>query len=357
MVFLYVPGAAGSNAGSSLHLKTLTDASVTWNGKPLPPRTLSSRWRRVPWLRRLSGMTLNPSTADAGVGSFISSLRVTPASRSAWPGEEVDAAILGICGPRWPASSAKLNRISCFSRTCPATSPSDSTRSPGALKAWATRLRLASSRRRKWARATSGSGCSSSAWPTATAGDGQSSRNLTSGRSDPNSQHHSGTTLTDAAILWPTASARDWKDGHASPKTHARNSRPLNEVAVLWATPTTSDQNIFGATTDERIRANGTSLNDQAMTFPSSLPAPPTSTDGEKSCPSTPGSPRLNPAMVCWLMGWPPIGPGGSACSGTAWSRYRRLMRSALSGLLCGPESGSWSSGNRSCSDRESPAN
>jgi DNA (cytosine-5)-methyltransferase 1 len=39
-------------------------------------------------------------------------------------------------------------------------------------------------------------------------------------------------TLTGAAKLWPTATARDWRSGKASSETHARNSRPLNEVAA-----------------------------------------------------------------------------------------------------------------------------
>lgn len=46
-------------------------------------------------------------------------------------------------------------------------------------------------------------------WPTACAADSKSARNATSGRSDPESAHHSGVTLTDAIRLWPTAQAHD----------------------------------------------------------------------------------------------------------------------------------------------------
>src|SRR5690606_25496761 len=46
-------------------------------------------------------------------------------------------------------------------------------------------------------------------WPTATVNDSRGGRNMTSGRSNPNSQHHDGMTLCDAATLagWPTPMA------------------------------------------------------------------------------------------------------------------------------------------------------
>lgn len=44
------------------------------------------------------------------------------------------------------------------------------------------------------------------------------------------SGRHSGTTLTDAVVRFPTPTARDWKSGKASAATHARNARPLSEV-------------------------------------------------------------------------------------------------------------------------------
>jgi hypothetical protein len=41
--------------------------------------------------------------------------------------------------------------------------------------------------------------------PTPVATDANGARNETSGRSDPNSKHHSGTTLTDAVVMLPSA--------------------------------------------------------------------------------------------------------------------------------------------------------
>lgn len=51
-----------------------------------------------------------------------------------------------------------------------------------------------------------------SSWPTTTVNDSRSGRNATANRSNPNSQHHEGTTLVDAAG-WATTTTRDWKDG------------------------------------------------------------------------------------------------------------------------------------------------
>lgn len=78
--------------------------------------------------------------------------------------------------------------------------------------------------------------------PTPTAGDAKAAANRTAGRSNPNSSHHDGVTLTDAvrmlptprtsdgqrggitvmedrtsARLLPTPTARDWKDGEPCP--------------------------------------------------------------------------------------------------------------------------------------------
>jgi hypothetical protein len=40
--------------------------------------------------------------------------------------------------------------------------------------------------------------------PTPTVGDSKSARNATAGRTNPESNHHSGVTLTDYVTLWPT---------------------------------------------------------------------------------------------------------------------------------------------------------
>lgn len=79
-------------------------------------------------------------------------------------------------------------------------------------------------------------------FPTATATDAKGSRNETSGRTNPDSKHHSGRTLNDVVRLWPSASAsaRDYKD--TSEGRYGRGQLPeaVREQALL-PTPVAND--------------------------------------------------------------------------------------------------------------------
>ena len=79
MCWLYVPGSEASNSASDLPDPTRA-ASLTWRGKPMPPRLSLRAWRMGHSIRLLSGLTLPPSTLDRGVAAFIASLPATPAS-------------------------------------------------------------------------------------------------------------------------------------------------------------------------------------------------------------------------------------------------------------------------------------
>jgi hypothetical protein len=84
MSWLYVP----ESAGSSSELRSSSprpDAWLMWKGKPFQPRSLSAAWKKEPWIRRLSGLTCEPSTLDRGVASWIASLRASRANPSAGP--------------------------------------------------------------------------------------------------------------------------------------------------------------------------------------------------------------------------------------------------------------------------------
>lgn len=48
--------------------------------------------------------------------------------------------------------------------------------------------------------------------PTPVAGDAKVTRNATANRSNPDSKHHAGTTLTDYVEMFPTPTSRGWKD-------------------------------------------------------------------------------------------------------------------------------------------------
>lgn len=59
--------------------------SATWSGKLTQPRFWSRAWKKAPWTQRLSGPTCSPSTLDAGVDAWISSLRDSRAKTSVSP--------------------------------------------------------------------------------------------------------------------------------------------------------------------------------------------------------------------------------------------------------------------------------
>ena len=144
-------------------------------------------------------------------------------------------------------------------------------------------------------------------WPTATAGDATSARNATSGRSNPNSMHHAGTTLTDAVVPpraragnWPTPSAAVRNDSESVETFHARRillkekhhngngaGEPL-EIAAKRAWPTPS-------------------ANEDAAGTPDS--GGPHGLDGGADARAMLGSDKpvgaLNPDWVEALMGWP----------------------------------------------------
>ena len=85
--------------------------------------------------------------------------------------------------------------------------------------------------RQTWVRRTDGN--ESGLLPTPTMGDSKSACNATATRHNPESKHHAGTTLTDAARTWPTPTSRDWKDGSYCPNV------PVNSLLgrAVWPTP------------------------------------------------------------------------------------------------------------------------
>ncbi len=76
----------------------------------MQPRAWSAAWRKGGWIRRLSGTTCSPSTAQRGVEQWIASLRGSPANPGA--GQETASAptTSGGSGRRSPASVTRRYR-------------------------------------------------------------------------------------------------------------------------------------------------------------------------------------------------------------------------------------------------------
>ncbi|SET74433.1 hypothetical protein SAMN04488119_108147 [Oceanicella actignis] len=265
--------------------------------------------RGRPWIARLSGTTLEPSTAARGAARWTSSQRAIRASRFPLQASGVGRTTRATSGRMSPASSARSSRPSCSSRMSPIISASAFPKSPEDWSTWATALRRASSRRRKSVRPTSVSCCSSS--PTEKAANWPTPRACSGTRS-------SGGNRTELLRLWPTPMA---SDGH-KPSAGKRKAADLTGVSRMWMTPTARDHK-DGATSLANTPVNGL-LGRQVLATPMA---------GGRSC-DTPRT--LNPLFVEALMGWP-TGWTGFGYVATEWSRWSRRMRCELWQLNCWP--------------------
>lgn len=314
MVWLYVPGLAGSKEESSLHSEAVTNAFATSRGRFLQPRAWRAKWKRDCYTRHLSGMTCDLLTAQRGVDEFKSLLPVFHASRAQSPARDSEPQTSDGCGATSSESSARSNRGGSSSKTSPVCSLRQG-QGWGNLTA-ATLFEAARWERflgdwPRWGSLRNGAvfrrapldlrrgGCGGSVWPTALTADSVSARNRTSGRKE-GSQHHDGVTLTDAIQLWATPTAHERTH---EPRAVDHGEQLANQVS-LWATPTTSDHKQDATSQEEPVNAL---LGRQA----------PRMTEGGKwFLPLTPNSPlrfRLSPRFVAWLQGipWSWITPDG----------------------------------------------
>jgi hypothetical protein len=131
-------------------------------------------------------------------------------------------------------------------------------------------------------------------WPTATAGDSKNAANRTATRHNPNSKHHSGTTLVDAVRMWPTPTVDD-----ANNVTRASGQfQSLTRAIKMFPTPTAQDAKNNGA--QSQMLRNTKPLNAEI-------------------------GGALNPMWVEWLMGWP---IGWADCAVSATDKFQRWLRS-----------------------------
>jgi hypothetical protein len=166
-------------------------------------------------------------------------------------------------------------------------------------------------------RRTSGPGCTG--WPSPTVGDSANAANATATRHNPDSSHHSGTTLVDAALTaqasWATPASRDYKGGSSMPPSKEDGiGLYLDQMALLTAS---------GPTPSGSPAATGRPGPPDAGFIPSSWPTPMRPNEdagnsdysrkvelamGLRESVNSGGKSKgqLNPALSRWLMGLPP---------------------------------------------------
>lgn len=139
------------------------------------------------------------------------------------------------------------------------------------------------------------------AWPTPTETDSSSSR-----RHGYMITGHPGTTLTDAADLatWATPAARDYRHPNDKPLSErgggAKGEQLPNQAAHLYPQSTWRSPNLVDARGGTRRGQGQAQLCHQVA----DATAPSGPTPNGSSAPTVKRG-GLNPAFVCWLMGYP----------------------------------------------------
>ena len=280
MSWLYVPGMEGSASPSDSQGST-PELFVTLSGKPTQRPYSWRGWKTRPWIGRLSGTISQPLTAQRGADEWISSLPVSPVSRS--QRQDSNAVLTMTAGSGLPShgSSMMWDRVSSSWRTSPDLFGRVSlTSSPILPPSGSMRSGVVSPRPRLAPRIGAiGSGL----WPTATASDGEGNGFRSGDRSaEPK--------LAGAAKQRPTPTARD---GKGKPGENAQFQN-LTTSASTWPTPTATEAK-RGDCPSQRAR------NTPGLAIEASRHDPAIMTDGDGG--SKPAG--LNPCFVETLMGLP----------------------------------------------------
>lgn len=238
------PAARASIEPGDWRSQVLSQA-CTWRGKPSPPHAWSRRCAKASWLQLLYGAMCTPSQAAAYADAWMGSSAVSPASRIASLASGSAATIPETFGSRPGAPWCSPEPGSSASRTSTASSrAAGQSASVESFTAWVSRLRQASSSRRRLARLKNASGSSVSesttplshgAWPTATA-------NMVTGAGTEG--RDGGLNLQTAALMWATPRATpratDGEKGGPNQSFTDGGGMPLMAQVAKWSTPRVS---------------------------------------------------------------------------------------------------------------------
>jgi len=373
-MWIYVPRGScpsapesGSSIPASAWRSRLLASSAALSTKHTPPTSWLRAWKMKPWMKLLFGRISEPSTAVSGVASWMESLAATPASPSVTPGSASERRTLGTYGQKSIDFSGKSPLGGASLRMSADTSTTDSQSYTKSFEHLVSELKLDYSARRKSARATKER--DSSFWPTvrtrSTLGDTGSARRREEGENPglndmaknwptPNTapeslqlgsnQKSSPPSLGAAATLWPTP--RTITGGAESAERKQQLGRETSGGGDLQAAvenwPTPNQRDYKGC--DLKTRHGGASLPHFVETgervHSQSLPqVQVTSVSGgelSRTDLSTALRQRLNPAFVCWLMGWPWwwTNPGEISSARSAMESYLSRLRMLLASLL-----------------------
>jgi hypothetical protein len=247
MTWVCIPSTAWSSAlasapsdSESPELSPDTAPSLLRRSKPLRWPFSSRDRKTAPYLNSLSGTISRPSTAARGVESWISSLRATRASHSAWPASDSERTTLATCGHTLPASWEMCGLPWCSSKTSQLTLDLGLSKSGKTYSDWATDFNRSCSAPAISALLTNENGSSSSrgtessTWTTPRAGE----------TSDRASRRGHFSSLSAEVSTWPTPNVPNGGRVNSAADVAARGSTDrgkrqidLGSVVRQWATP------------------------------------------------------------------------------------------------------------------------
>ena len=234
----------------------MSEKSLMWRSKPSQSRTWCQRWKRVKYMKLLSGRILKPSHSSSFVDTLLSCQPDSPVSRLVLPEDETQQKIQDIYTHISPKESPYASQITLFSKTSKESSavkqPMENRYSNMSSETWekeVTVQRGEYSARLKQVRHINEK--ESLSWPTATQGypEGGSQKDriemTNSGfklrkKNKPDITY--GAKLRDAVEYhedknWPTPTSTE-KSG-TNPKTG--KGEGLSKKVKNWATPNTMD--------------------------------------------------------------------------------------------------------------------
>lgn len=391
-MWLYIPSnsaqasacSAKASEPHSSYLASDIEPFATWNVKPLLPRSLSRLWKQEPLIRRLSGLTSPPSTAQHGADQWIASLRASRvktcqlqvgalgsmARARASSSTSSTSPPLAVCSTSfWRTSQASLLPPPPLWTKKKASSKKE--RPPESWENWpiAGGMRSGSLfQRPTWVApmdALDGS-ASHGAWPTPNTAPDAPNMSTNRGNGQHRARNSEQCLGEMARAHWATPNAHDGRRPGAD--LRSTQGANLSRDAALWATPTTMAAKGVGyqrqtdgtntpilsgqaehwptpASRDFRTPNSQESQESRNHTGGEQLPnfvehhfSHPDQATPDGATSSPPGKTsrrRLNPAFGCWLMGWPIwlTNPGLTSCAKLEMALYRHRLGQHLSNL------------------------
>ena len=267
-MWLHVPSTSYPSAPASEcttldseQLSTLA-RSATSSGKPSPPRSWSALWKRNAWMRRLSGLTLPPSTLARGAALWTESLAASRASLGAPPASRKAKTTTAGFGPSSLESFGKLNRHCASSKTClDLFQAADSNTSFLTLPASGSMSNGIICQQPRLALRTNET--ASGYWPSSRAEDSESCGNHPAA-TERSGQGPENKSLLQDASKWQTPKAGEEDSGSGM---NSRGEAKLK--AQLWTTP----KALTGGANSKREErgAGGPDLQEQTMTWASPM--------------------------------------------------------------------------------------